>query len=208
MSVSFTFAGERHQDVVLEYGGFAPPDGEGGSWMIEVPALLRMLSAAERGEASVAEVRAMVLRAIGRFSERSGCCPDCEAAIDSYARALQEYQAAAEELSRQEAATTPDSHPYVVSSSGKIHRRDCCSDPARLTIEHPGQTLQEYVHDGRAYDGSSYYMRTSGSAQRMTAEELTAWLGRRKAVRCKLCEPALPGAYASEASDVETSGRR
>jgi hypothetical protein len=124
MSVSFTFAGERHQDVVLEYGGFAPPDGEGGSWMIEVPALLRLLSAAERGEASVAEVRTMLLRAIGKFSERSGCCPDCEAAIDSYARALEEYQAAAEELSRQEAATTPDSHPYVVSSSGKIHRRD------------------------------------------------------------------------------------
>ena len=95
-----------------------------------------------------------------------------------------------------------DTCPAVSELANKRRR----TEPPQPSI--PG-TLQDYVHGGHSYDGSGYFMRTSGSANRMTTEDLTAWLKRRKAApkRCKLCEPALPGAYGSEASDVEAAAR-
>lgn len=64
------------------------------------------------------------------------------------------------------------------------------------------------MHEGHEYYGT-FGPRSSGASTRMTPAELTAWLARRQSSpkRCKLCEPALPGAYGSQASDVETGAR-
>ncbi|WP_088983209.1 hypothetical protein [Micromonospora echinospora] len=203
-NVSFAFAGEDFEKVVLEYGGFAPSEGDGAYWMVELPAMLRMLQAAARTGATATDVRLMLLKMIAGISERSGCCPDCDESIDSYERALREYREAVEKQ-QHEASMTPESHPYVVSSSGKIHTCTCQSKPGQRTIEHPGATLQEFTHRSR---GHFYDAGVDSSAKRLTANELAAWLTRREVVkRCKLCEPALPGAYASEASDVESTAR-
>ncbi|WP_431913284.1 hypothetical protein [Micromonospora carbonacea] len=60
-----------------------------------------------------------------------------------------------------------------------------------------------------ACTGDTLGLRSSGASKRMTPAEITAWLARRQSPpkRCKLCEPALPGAYGSQASDVETGPR-
>ncbi|GIF05084.1 hypothetical protein Asi03nite_26220 [Actinoplanes siamensis] len=65
----------------------------------------------------------------------------------------------------------------------------------------PAGTLQEYVHQGREYYGS-LGLRSSGPSTRMSPDQLTAWLSRRQSPpkRCKLCEPALPGASAQHGS--------
>jgi hypothetical protein len=50
MSVSFDLGGENYDDVWLEHVSFAPKTGEGARWMIEAPALMRILRAAERAK--------------------------------------------------------------------------------------------------------------------------------------------------------------
>lgn len=208
--VAFTFAGEEYDGVGLEYGGYASSgEGDGAYWMVELSAVLRMLDAADRTGLPAADVRRILTAAIAKFSERSGCCPECDGAFDSYEQALRHHQEALEEHRRHEASMTPESHPYVVSSSGKVHAWDCRTRPGQPVIEHPGGTLQEFVHGDRRFHLMGYGVDiTGGSAQRMTAPELTAWLSQRTGVkRCKVCEPALPGAYASEASDVEATAR-
>ncbi|MEU1605553.1 hypothetical protein [Micromonospora matsumotoense] len=173
--------------------------------MVELPAILRMLQAAEHIGATAADVRRVLLRAIASFSERSGCCPSCDESIESYEQALRLYQEAVEEQRQHEASMTPESHPYVVSSSGKIHTCACRSQPGQRIIEHPGATLQEFTHGSR---GHYYEVGVDSGARRLTTAEMATWLHRRKVVkRCKLCEPVLPGAYASEASDVESTAR-
>ena len=207
MMVSMTVAEERYDNVHLIWGQ-GPRDGEGGNWMVELPAVLRMLRAAERGDIDAATIHKALLGATALWSKRSGCCPDCDDAIDSYTAAITEYEAAIAAERARQAAMTPESHPFIVSGSAKVHSWNCRTHPDQRTIEHPGRTLQEYVHQGRAFDGSGYDLRVTGSSTRMTADELTEWLRNRTPTRCKLCEPALPGSYRSETSGVETAGRR
>lgn len=201
-----TFAGDSHDRIDLLYDGSgreAQVDGKG--WMIDMPTVLAMLAACERGQGSAAGMRTTLLSVLAGFSERSGCCPECDVAVDDYARALQRYEQQLEQEQRERAAMTPESHPFVLSGAGKVHAWNCSSNPGRSTVHHPGLTLQQYVH-GLGTDDADL---TAGRGTWMTAEELTVWLGRRRAAprRCKLCEPVLPGAYGSQASGVEAGAR-
>ncbi|MEU7823030.1 hypothetical protein [Catellatospora sp. NPDC049133] len=206
-SYELKFAGVQHE-AKLEYG-VDTPDGEGAGWMVDMPTMLRLLQAAENGDVAIAAVGDALRRMMASYSQASGCCPDCDYAMDAHARALKQYEAAADQLRQAEAAMTPESHPFVVSSSGKVHSLTCRSDPGLPTLPHPGRTVQEFVHESRMFDGVGSYQRIVGSARRVTTAELAEMLGRRSTMaRCKLCQPALPGAYGSEASDVEAGARR
>jgi hypothetical protein len=202
-----TVAGATH-DVTLLYDGSGPDTGDGAGWMIDMPVVLSLVAACETGAISPGDLRSALQQIMAGFRERSGCCPRCDGATDSYARALCAYEEALAREEQEQAALTPESHPYTVSSSGKVHAWNCRSQPREPRVQHPGHTLQEYVHEGLEYYGT-LGLRSSGASTRMTPAELTAWLARRQSPpkRCKLCEPALPGAYGSQASDVEAGAR-
>lgn len=212
LGASARFAGEEF-DLDFVYGMWSrrspDPTPEGSGFHVDLPSVLRMLKAAELGGFSAADVRAALLQTIAVFSERSGCCPDCDDAVESYEQALRDYELATTGQREHESQVTPESHPYIISGSGMVHAWSCRA-PTPREFAHPGQTLQEYVH-GAHYDGYGplgYRLHVGSEPQRMTAEEMTEWLrGRRSVKRCKLCQPNLPGAFESEASDVE-AGRR
>jgi hypothetical protein len=195
-------------EIQLTYGAFAPHAGEGGGWMIEVPALMRILRAAERGDIGISDATELIMGAVGEFSKLSGCCIDCDGAIDDYAAALEAYEKAVAEHEERERLVTPESHPYILSGSAKLHKATCGTDPHLPEIVHPGKSLHDFVHRGRA-DLYGARISTRGHSRRMTADQVAQWLvGRAKVNRCKLCAPALPAAFSSEASDVEASGSR
>lgn len=60
---------------------------------------------------------------------------------DSYARALREDEEVLAREDQEQAALTSESHPYTVSSSGKVHVWNCRSQPRELRVQHPGRTL-------------------------------------------------------------------
>ncbi|MBF9129697.1 hypothetical protein I0C86_12120 [Plantactinospora sp. S1510] len=200
--------GDATHDVTLLYEGFGPDTGDGAGWMIDMPVVLSLVAACEAGTIGPDDLRTALQQMMAGFRERSGCCPRCDEATESYATAMRQYEEALEQEERQQAALTPESHPFIVSSSGKVHAWNCRSQPREPQVQHPGRTLQEYVHEGHGFYGM-LGLRSSGASTRMTPGELTAWLARRQSPpkRCKLCEPALPGAYGSQASDVEAGAR-
>ncbi|MGW5079566.1 hypothetical protein [Micromonospora echinospora] len=202
-----TVDGATH-DVTLLYSGSGPDTGDGAGWMIDMPVVLSLVAACETGTIGPGDLRTALQQIMASFRERSGCCPRCDEATESYATALRRYEEELQREKQEQAALTPESHPYVVSSSGKVHTWNCRSQPREPRVQHPGRTLQEYVHEGHEYYGM-LGLRSSGASTRMTPADLTAWLARRQSPpkRCKLCEPALPGAYGSQASDVETGAR-
>jgi hypothetical protein len=189
------------------------PPRLGDEYEVSLPAVLEMLSIAEEDELSPGAVRDALLGVIGSLCAKSGCCPDCDDAFDSYPDALQRYDAAVAGERERVDATTAESHPYVLSNSGKVHDRNCHAAVVTTRFEHPGRTLQEYVHGspdheygpGWQYGGA---LQAYSAGRAMTTAEMAEWVrGRRSVKRCKLCQPTLPGAFESEASDVE-AGRR
>ena len=167
-----SLAGETYSVELLYDGAPDRPGPEGAGWMVELPAVLAMLRACDRTGATTADVHAALTRLVASCSARSGCCPECDAAGEAYAAALEEYEVTLAEQQQAEAALTPESHPFIVSSSGKVHAWNCHTNPGTPAVVHPGKTLQQFVHDGRMFNGVRYRLRSEGSAVRMSAAEL------------------------------------
>jgi hypothetical protein len=208
----FTFGGEDFQDVVLTWEfdrrRYASKDGssrksrlpdpsgrdQGIGWAVAVSDVLRMLDRVRSGHASVDEVRDMLLALTQEPSKKSGCCPDCENAIDDYASAVAQVERARARFD------DPITYPYLVTQSA-IHTWDCHHFAGQLPAG-AGSSVSDYVHNvGR--------FRSEHGLTRLTAEEAARWIsarigpqGGQRWRRCRVCQPALPGAWESEANDV------
>lgn len=88
-----TVAGATH-DVILLYDGSGPDTGDGGGWMIDMPTVLSLVAACETATINPGGLRGALQQMMATFRERSGCCPRCDEATDSYARTLSEYEEA------------------------------------------------------------------------------------------------------------------
>lgn len=214
----FTFGGEEFEHVVLTWGLDRhrprsrrvqvddqdwdrrswisdPAEREQGvGWSVDVPVVLGMLDQVRAGRATVDEARDMLLALTQEPSKVSGCCVACDDAGDEYAEAIARCNRA---RARFDDART---YPYLVSQSA-IHQWDCHHFTGRLP-EGAGSSLGDYVQN----------VRPGGSErdlERLTAEEAVAWMdartgpkGGQRWRRCRSCQPALPGAWASESNDV------
>lgn len=204
MVAHLTIPGAESREFHLVHGRQTSA-GEGEDWFIEMPVVLELLRSVQRGDIAASAAADVLLEIIGSFSEKSGCCPECEDCIPHYENALKEYEAAVAAERVALAAMTPQSHPFVISSSGKIHTWDCGSHPHVSDIRHPGATLQDFVH-GESFRGINWNLRGNTHSVRVTADDVVARFRGRRTSRCKLCAPALPW-FSSEASDVEATGR-
>ncbi|MGW0519123.1 hypothetical protein [Crossiella sp. NPDC003009] len=142
--VDIELAESRHEDVALSWGGWSSQrrrDVPGFGWDVELPVVVRLLEAIERGRTSAAEARAELLAAAQACVPHSGCCPRCEDRAEGYRRALAEFEQARRRFA--------DSvrYPFLVNS-GVLHRWDCATVPGAGPT-HPGRSLQQYVHEAR-----------------------------------------------------------
>ena len=221
----FTFGGEEFEHVVLTWGlhrrrdrrqdaevreqdwdwtreSWVPDPAErerGVGWTVDVPDVLRMLDQVRAGRATVDEARDMLLALTQESSKVSGCCVDCDNAADQYAEAVARCERARARFD------DPSTYPYLVSQSA-IHDWDCYHFTGRLP-QGVGASLSDYVHNVLPGGPDS-------DLARLTADEAVAWMDARTGPkgglrwrRCRSCQPALPGAWASESNDVPLGAR-
>lgn len=214
----FTFGGERFDGVTLTWGldrrpqrgrdrhpgwdwsnaSWIPDPREreqGIGWTVDVPDVVRMLDQVRAGRATVDQLRDTLLALTKELSKKSGCCVECDDAVDSYAEAVA-YQERAR--ARFDDSTT---YPYLVSRSA-IHTWDCYHFAGRLP-DSVGSSVSDYVHNILPGGGGER------DISRLTADEALAWMNARTGPkgglrwkRCRTCQPALPGAWSSEFNDV------
>ena len=153
-----------------------------------------MLELVGRGASTAEQARQTLLKLTQLFSEKSGCCPDCEIAISSYAKAIVHHK---EEVRRFDDANT---YPYLVSRS-TIHSWDCYQLANQLP-DRPGPSLQDYGDKQRPGDGGRELARLTPDEAESWINQRTGKRGGRNWRRCKSCQPALPGAWSSESNDV------
>lgn len=153
-----------------------------------------MLDHVRGGRATVDEVRDLLLALTQETSKVSGCCVDCDSAVDEYAEAVARCERARARFDNS------NTYPFLVSQSA-IHEWDCYHFAGRFP-EGAGSSLSDYVHNVRPGGSES-------DLARLTAEEAVAWMDARTGPkgglrwrRCRSCQPALPGAWASESNDV------
>ncbi|MFY1595569.1 hypothetical protein [Micromonospora sp. WMMD737] len=187
----------------------SPVDG----WAVEVPKLLAMVDAIESTGGDFDTLREVLLGTITELLP-NGCCPTCEEYASVHQDALAAYEEAAAQMAARAATMTDETHPFVVTRSAAIHLWKCPAAP-REELIHPGATLKEFIH-GKVVDGRRdpfqrppwEYEPTNG-VRRMTGDELAEWIrsvrgpkGGDNYRRCNRCQPALPVAYTSAASDA------
>lgn len=163
----------RHEDVALNWGGWSSQrrrDVPGFGWDVELPVVVRLLEAIERGRASAAEARDELLAAARACVPNSGCCPRCEDRAEGYRRAVAEFEQASRRFA------DPVRFPFLVNS-GTLHRWNCPTVPGAGPT-HPGRTLQQYVHEARY---------TWHPGQRRLSDAEAARLPRDR--RCATCRP-------------------
>jgi hypothetical protein len=200
-TVSFRLGGQTYDEVMLSWtrpakrcGPRDGPDpeapaaaggvGPGSGWKIEVPVVLAILDALERGVADPAQARDMLTRVVERFIGQSGCCPACEQAVGAYHGALEEH---ALKLARFADSRT---YPYLVTTQ-TIHRWDCRQFRDHRPT-HPGASVSEWLHSGH-YDRDRNLDRLSPAGARRWLDHRA---GRRTAPHrraCRSCRPQLPG---------------
>ena len=209
---SFTFGGERFDDVVMTWGldrrrlrcSHAEARGEewdwsreswipdprerdgGVGWTVDVPDVLAMLDEVQAGRASVDDLRSTLLALTQEPSKKSGCCVDCDAAVEEYAA----------EVGRRDRARArfddTDRYPLLVTQAA-IHSWDCYHFTGQLP-EGAGSSVSDYVHN----------VRTAGrdpELARLTADEAVTWMDSRTGPRAAcaggdaavVSQPALPG---------------
>lgn len=185
----------------------SPADG----WGVDVPGVLALVDAIERTGGDIGQLREALLGSIAELVPH-GCCPDCESALPTYEKALAAYEEAAALMAERQAAVSAQTHPFVVTRNSAIHLWNCPSAP-KEDLNHPGDTLAEWTH-GKEVDGvvvplRCYDWEPTNEVRRMTGEELAEWIrsvrgpqGGLNYRRCNRCQPALPVAYTSSASDV------
>lgn len=213
LGTTVTFAGVTYR-VDVQWGIVRHHEDDPWSlFTMDVTTVVDVLRAVAEGKGTAAEALTAVEAGLGALIARSGCCPHCESQIDKYAQALARYAADMKADQERAVGMTGETHPFSVTVSGAIHMFDC-RHRGDVSIPHPGRTLQEYVHgvpdaDWPLHEPGQYRGREP-YARRMTPEELVPWLRSRLGPkggelfrRCKVCQPALPVAYMSEACDVE-----
>ena len=150
---SFTFGGEEFEDVTLTWGlnrssgrrqhvrtreqDRAPqsripdPAGRerGGGWSVDVPVVLGMLDHVRAGRASADEVRDMLLALTQDPSKVSGCCVECDDAVDDYAEAVERSARARARFD--DSAATPTWSRTARSTSGSAGTSPASSRRAR-----------------------------------------------------------------------------
>ncbi|TQM78162.1 hypothetical protein FHX81_0416 [Saccharothrix saharensis] len=175
-------------------------------WLIEAEATQWLLDRVADGEIDAAQARDWMRTAT---SWTSGCCAYCDWAVDSHAEARQLMDDLISRWRHEQDAMTPDSHPYLLNKS-LIHAWDCPTVSTANPVNHL-TTLHAYAIE---LDGCGSIDRllerhweSWTKTRRMTAADIAARLERRnpnaRDPRCKRCSPPLPGAYLSQASDVQ-----
>lgn len=219
---SFTFGGEKYEGVVLTWGldgrrrrrgpaqsahndddwaaslqeGWAPDPrdrDQGVGWTIDVHDMHRMLAAVQDGRATIDDLRDTLRALTNKPSERSGCCVECDNSIEHHAADVQRWERARARFD------DPAVYPFLVTQK-TIHAWDCYRFTGHLP-DHPGNSVRAYVHQRDPY--------SSAVLARLSPEEATAWMDARTGPkgglnwrRCRVCQPALPGAWDSESNDV------
>ncbi len=162
-------------------------------WSVELPVVLWLLDAVCRGDLTAENVRGYLIEC---SSPPGGCCWSCEAIRDTEEVVVAQCARARDEWFATWNAPTPESHPYAATGSS-LHAWDCRTlpepvPPPIITSKH---AYVRYRYDYEHGDGRRDPYR------RLTIDEAKRWTAR----RCKICAPALPGAWRDETSDVRST---
>jgi hypothetical protein len=175
-------------------------------WLIDIEAVQWLFNRVSASELDFAEAQEWMRSVTGW---ESGCCTHCDSAAASHAEAMQRMDQLIGRWNREQEAVTPESHPYLLNKS-LIHAWDCSiMSPARPVNQLT--TLHEYAIELDGWESLDTILERRWESwtttRRVTAAEIATRLERRnpntRDPRCKRCSPPLPGAYLSEASDVQ-----
>lgn len=164
-----------------------PPD----RCYVALPDVLHLLEAIAAKDLTAQDAHDQLV-AFAATIEPIGCCMNCLNNLHRYEQNWEDYRKAAAEFAAE--PRTPESHPYGITRSGGVHTWNCPMVPP--SFEPPG-TLPHFTHGGLGYQFNGAWPTTT--------DELRDWLADRAPSswrRCKHCQPALPGAFTSEAADV------
>ncbi|UOX90415.1 hypothetical protein MUY14_07260 [Amycolatopsis sp. FBCC-B4732] len=176
-------------------------------WLIDTEAMQWLFDRVAAGEIDSAQAQEWMRSVTGW---ESGCCTYCDSAAPSHAEAVRRMDELIARWNREQETVTPESHPYLLNKS-RIHAWNC-SIVNPIKPDNRLTTLHEYaieLDDWGSIDAMlKRYWENWMTTRRITAANLAARLERRnpnaRDPRCKRCSPPLPGAYLSEASDVQS----